>query len=276
MHGRTVVLALILGSGACRTPNKYIPGPDSGQDADTTFADVGNDRAPLGGADLAFVEAEPLKPDAGDSLKPDTASPSPDAPGIGGCAPGADSCPNGFRCTNSACPTTCMSDQECSQPYYCFKKACSPRCRMSSGNLIANGGFDRDAAGWILQNARWVSADANQCSSSGAVKVDGDGSAVSSCIPINAVTTYSFGVHMKADTEVAIECGLRIYSDDNCTTPLLASLKDQVAVNRWEPAVDAIQAPFGARTAQLRCTTFSGVTGEFDLAFLKPGVAEEF
>jgi hypothetical protein len=147
---------------------------------------------------------------------------------------------------------------------------------MSAGNLIANGGFDKDAAGWLLTNAQWVTEDANQCPSSGAIKLDGDGIVLSSCIPINRLATYSFGVHMRADTEVAIECGLEIYSDDNCTAPLMTTLKDQHAVNRWEPAVDAVQTPSTARTAQLRCTTFNGVNGEFDLAFLKPGVVEEF
>ena len=69
---------------------------------------------------------------------------------------------------------------------------------------------------------------------------------------------------------------IHIYSDDNCTISIVSSLKDQSLVNRWEPVVDAIQTPSEARTGQLRCTTFSGVTGEFDLAFLKSGVVSEF
>jgi hypothetical protein len=277
MNRRNVILLLVVGFGACRTPNKYIPQPDSGRNADTPSADAATDREVLfGGADIAFDEGSSLKPDTrDDSPKPDPAPPTPDA-AMGACASGADSCPNGFRCTNSACPTACTSDTDCSSLHYCSKKACVPRCRSSSGNLIANGGFDTDSAGWLLNNAQWVREDANGCPSSGAIKLDGDGSVLSSCIPINRLATYSYGVHMKAETEVAIECGLRIYSDDNCTESLMATLNDQVAINRWESAVDAVQTPSTARTAQLRCTTFNGVTGEFDLAFLKPGVVEEF
>jgi hypothetical protein len=110
------------------------------------------------------------------------------------------------------------------------------------------------------------------------MKLDDDGEARSTCVSVNPSAIYTFGVQMKAATEVAIECSIQLFSDSNCTVPAIGDnpLKDNSTVSRWEFVFASFQTSADAHRALLRCTTFSGASGEFDQAFLKPGVVTEF
>ena len=200
--------------------------------------------------------------------------------GTGSCGqPQAVECPNHFACKNVSCSTACGSDSDCLATHFCSQSACVPRCNAGTGNVLANGGFDNGATAWpYLVHAQWVQDDVYSCPTSGAMKLDDEGEARSTCVPVNASSIYTFGVQMKAPTEVAIECSILLFTDSNCTAPASGDnpLKDNHAVSRWEFVFASFQTSADAHRALLRCTTFSGVSGEFDQAFLKPGVVTEF
>lgn len=136
---------------------------------------------------------------------------------------------------NACAPATpiCLSSScvECTSDSYCSGK--TPSCDMSShtcicrqadpGNIIADGGFDKNLGSWLVDpNSRvsWKSEDSEICQGSGSLYgVVASLYAQTRCLPVKPGTLYYFGFKYKygmtADASVA--CYLTPYKDSSCS-----------------------------------------------------------
>jgi hypothetical protein len=201
--------------------------------------------------------------------------------GNGSCDHGqAAACPFNLTCKADMCPSSCGGDRDCVAGYFCDKGTCSPRCLVSSGNLVPDGGFDRPA-GWPgAESARWTSDDAFGCSTSGSERIEDSGTATSLCFATTPNTGYSFGARIKAESAYAARCSISWFPDGNCEFASVigsSPLDFTQTSGEWESLNRFVLSPADARWANVDCNGLPGGGGfQVDMVFLKPGSGGHF
>ncbi len=170
----------------------------------------------------------------------------------------------------------CALNQQC-QSGICGGRCCAAECKcsvQSSGNLIANGGFDKDAEGWsaIGTTAYWIPAEKTACPYSGAFAVGDYVPLGSSCVPVQAGIVYNVGGdYLNTDTTYSASCLIYFSMGTDCGDVLSwirVSALATTTPNIWWSFSMAATVPPDARSATLECS--NGSLGWFDNMYFTP------
>jgi hypothetical protein len=226
-----------------------------------------------------------------------------------------------YLCEGSHCMTSCSSNSDCSSQYYCPSGSCETKKILGSmcsdnsecvsgicggrccdktcncgpstmGNLVQNGDFDENIAGWSLSPVSNATAvyewsnehNAGSCPYSGAIVLYVEGtrakSRVSQCLPpIQDSVQYSVGFDIFLSDEFGNgsgQCDFEWYDGPACGGN---SLNDfdypfDTGHGSWQTFTKAVFPPPGAKSVMASCQAMadgpSGMAVWFDRVFLTP------
>jgi hypothetical protein len=158
--------------------------------------------------------------------------------------------------------------------------------RASAQNLVTNGGFATDFAGWSPTagaTPTWTAEDATGASGSGSVRIVNGAAAAGTivglfqCLPVRAGVSYGWGGSLKvtAPSGVSAFVTLSFFGDGSCGGAELARASTNSPLsNGWEAvATKSVTAPAGASSARILLAVQKAAVGGtaqalFDDAFV--------
>jgi hypothetical protein len=182
-------------------------------------------------------------------------------------------CANGAYCSASACAARLSSGRLCTRSGECASGNCSGRCCAASMpctctqpnpmNVLKNAGFDIDASGWDVTQAKWTSVDAEGCPFSGSLSIPDNQSllnGLAQCVPVAGNRTYRFGALFKG-TVSSFSCSAVFRDASDCVAGNIVATLDLPGTPALSPDVWTEVSASGtvsdqAKSAYVLCYAF--------------------
>ncbi len=187
-------------------------------------------------------------------------------------------------CKNGTVCVECTTDAHCTAQGYktCVQSTDSCVCaQKSSANRMTNPGFDLSLDGWSYQSSfvKWDSADADNCSRSGSVKITPGSATMKQCVSVSnaAGKSFTLGYKYKQDKANSAICYMSFSTNSTCTQGagpdfVGVSSGNGVSTANWQSASGSGVALAGTTHLNIQCQLLnSTATIWFDQLYVTQG-----